>query len=415
MATQRIARLFNRITGRPSATTALSDPSRRKAAQDNTKLSLEGLEERLLPVVGPAQVLAPAQIAAVGYLSTSFPGGLQSSCTATLISQTKVLTAAHCVDTVLPTQTGGAFRARANAVTFSVGGPSGPAYQASGYFTSGGWNPTNNPIDSPHDFAIVTLARPVYGVQPYNLWLKTPQVGTTVYIVGFGQYTDGYGNVRDPAAQNGDLHKRMGTTTIDYVGAGRVFWRYDRGEASTGHGDSGGPQIACDSRGCGIISVTSGGYDFGRSVTGNPAPVPSSNTWAWNTRVDFWGRTICEAVANQNAGCSSIRSTFSSSARSFASNGAASFGAMRSGQSMMDFSTPALADITRSDGRHEEQGDLNAKLHSREVNGTGLQRGGNVDPSAYLVRSSTRAVDTALEHESVQEIQLDQLVSELDD
>ncbi len=185
-------------------------------------------------------------------------GGL---CTGTVIAPRVVLTAKHCVQ-----QPGAS--APSNPSSFWV--ITGPyAYRPQNSYTvssvaatPGVW--TENPRTGiqdlvGEDLALLTLSRPIEGVEPRLIRrdLPTDQIGRTVTLVGYGERPDGNAGVKYTA-----------TDTIQFIRNGVIYFG-----PSTCQGDSGGPMFQEDGR---IIGVTSFGVSAscGTGTSGQQAITP---------------------------------------------------------------------------------------------------------------------------------------------
>lgn len=199
----------------------------------------------------------------VGIVGSVRRGGF---CTGTMITDSHVLTAAHCAE-VIDSQTSG---------TFEVAGQL--------YRTSDIWiHPQYNSITLANDIAILELSEPVLTVTPSLIFRDEPLVGDILSIVGFG----GAGNGND--GSDGTFGtKRVGVTTIDDVTDTLVSWVFDDiSEANTAAGDSGGPGFIDIEGQWYIACITSGGTE----------PDSSLGDFAFNTRVDAYADWIDETVA----------------------------------------------------------------------------------------------------------------------
>lgn len=130
-----------------------------------------------------------------------------AGCTATLIGQRTVLTAAHCVP--------------ANSATFTLGGQTLHSAQVIAHPSYGGGNSG--------DVAVVILQQPVQGVSPSPIAVGGPQVGQSIVLVGFGKTGE---NANDYGT------KRMGANTVSQVGPTTFSFQ---GASNVCNGDSGGP------------------------------------------------------------------------------------------------------------------------------------------------------------------------------
>ena len=168
-------------------------------------------------------------------------------CTGTVISPTKLLTAAHCVD---PRTVGeGMVFEVLSGTTLGPGSPRVPV-------TDTTFDPAFDPdnITAGHDVGIVTLAFPTtitpvrFATAPFSV----PKNNKNLRIVGYGSNTHsntGSGTKRTATARVNDYDSlviHIGTTS-----------------KQTCHGDSGGPAFQSGNGVETIVGITSYGYDFG--------------------------------------------------------------------------------------------------------------------------------------------------------
>jgi secreted trypsin-like serine protease len=165
-------------------------------------------------------------------LNITSPKGAVSLCSGTVISSTKVLTAAHCFLTSnvasIVINNG---RADINAVSYSI---------------HPGVKVESNSIIN--DVAIVQAGSPINSPTLPILIGTTPQVGDMIGINGFG------------LDENGDLGTlKGGTMKISNVTANHVFAKYDGKLSNTCNGDSGGPATYTINGTVSVIGITSSG------------------------------------------------------------------------------------------------------------------------------------------------------------
>lgn len=161
--------------------------------------------------IGEQQTLINGKPVPAGeYLDVVYVSVSGSRCTATLVSDRTVITAAHCV------RTGG-------KLTFSV-----LQNQYSAVCTRSPIYPRKD-----HDIALCKTDRAVTGMKPRNVGTEKVKVGSTVTLLGFGCRRSGGGGGNDGTLYFGDAQV-LSFSNLDIVsgkGAALCF------------GDSGGPMM----------------------------------------------------------------------------------------------------------------------------------------------------------------------------
>lgn len=189
---------------------------------------------------------------------TPTPGGSTTgSCTATLVTPTVLLTAAHCIDGATAQTT-----AWVNNVTVPASQPS----------AASGWRRVKTMAKHPlyprpfanhgYDCAVLVLEEAVAGVAP-KTYRKTPLVGS----VGRAARIVGYGNTNGTTHTGGGTKREL-ATKIKEVRDG-VLAIGKRGAVSC-QGDSGGPAFV-DEDGVEVIAGVSSYGDIGCVETGSYA------------------------------------------------------------------------------------------------------------------------------------------------
>jgi len=176
--------------------------------------------------------------------------GYSGLCTATLIGQKTVLTAAHCIE------------GSASSHVFVAGGASYPAVAA--------YKHPNYAMDSSADIAVVILAQ-APPISPSVISTAAPWVGLQVTLVGFG-VTSEYGS------DSGT--KRIAKNTIKSVTQNVLTWSGASGSiGGTCYGDSGGPAFS-----------TINGKEVQVGITSSGTP-PCGNE-DFDTRVDTFAAWV---------------------------------------------------------------------------------------------------------------------------
>jgi secreted trypsin-like serine protease len=158
---------------------------------------------------------------AVVMVIINFANGSAGACTGTMITPTKVLTAAHCME---------------NAVNADV--LLGVSANKLAYITSNGWQIHPNFTRSANgalgsDVAVVNVPVPLPLPTVPILSSTAPQIGQKGVIFGYGTTgtADDYGQLRS------------GVMKIDAVDASRIFANYEGSTSNVCSGDSGGPLL----------------------------------------------------------------------------------------------------------------------------------------------------------------------------
>lgn len=127
-----------------------------------------------------------------------------------------------------------------------------------------------------NDIAVLTLKEPVEDVVPFSLTRREPVVGQPIVITGYGlTNAEGFQGFPDPADPETPIE---GNTAVgDFDGNSVYFFFKDLTDSDTCFGDSGGPLFTNYGSGAVLIGIVGGGT--------------SSGCWlgdiAWNERVDI--------------------------------------------------------------------------------------------------------------------------------
>lgn len=222
----------------------------------------------LLFVVLPLQTIRAATEIAKGTASTEWPavgamlfrpsgGSVSAECTATLISPTWVLTAAHCLE----------FSSNAQDYFFVMEPDYACCLASGGLPVAGIWaNPAYNGLA--HDQGLLQLASPVAGVTPLMVNNQAaPSVNSYLHQLGYGLIDGGVGNSL----------KQRGLVKVTGVDSTTLTYGSIQPYAQTCPGDSGGPGYGYATNGFPIVFATAS-YGFGPVTCGTSNDSGNSRT-----------------------------------------------------------------------------------------------------------------------------------------
>lgn len=170
-------------------------------------------------------------------------------CTGTLIASDVVLCAGHCV-----ADDNGKLTLADTAGIFRLGGVNyrtrkvvlHPTYRGFQGFQEGQF-----------DFSLLFLEQSIANITPTPLYRKTPVVGTSLTIAGYGSQGTGSTGPNNTYPSDGTIN--FGLTPLDEVTSTFIAWNFMQGESNTAPGDSGGPAFITEAGVAYVAGVTSGG------------------------------------------------------------------------------------------------------------------------------------------------------------
>jgi V8-like Glu-specific endopeptidase len=211
-----------------------------------------------------AVCLTDGQILAIGALMADYGQGLENYCTATLVSEDVVVTAAHCLldrwgDPINPAD-----------VSFAVGDDVASADEI---FAVSEVHPhTGYDGEAGHDVGVVVLSESAVAVLPQIEPLPVNRRDLTLRFVGELVQNVGYGQTHD----NPRNTRRWGTAEPVTEVLGLECEVYGNGFSSVCHGDSGGPSLyGFDDKAVKVVGTVSWGdttcvdYDHFCRMDGN--------------------------------------------------------------------------------------------------------------------------------------------------
>ncbi|MBK8254707.1 MAG: serine protease [Polyangiaceae bacterium] len=163
----------------------------------------------------------------------------QPFCTGTIVGTRSVLTAAHCIDQMDPSQ-----------VSFGIGAAA-DQLEAELKVVSGVQHPNWDSQSLTNDVAVLTLGEdsPIPAI-PLNPAMDDSWIGRKVTLVGYG--------VTDGTQQTGAGVKRMVDVTIDKLEPTTLHYTTQNGQTAC-NGDSGGPAFADENGQLYVAGITSYG------------------------------------------------------------------------------------------------------------------------------------------------------------
>ena len=245
---------------------------RRPNERTHRSLRLEPLESRVLlsgdaPIAPIVNGDAVSGWSPVGGLIRG-DSNLPADCTATLISNEHILTAAHCVDSdangVLDFgeyywRTTRGSDLRSNSVLYRVK----EVYIHPGYQII---RRNGDFVEARNDVAVLRLETLVRGVVPFDISRAAPQFGQTLTILGFGRTAE----IGDPLAPNG-LIRHRGYTYLNRVEPFTLGWDLTQAwESNIAPGDSGGPSFVYNSNGAPLVA---GVHSYGSTAASSPGAI----------------------------------------------------------------------------------------------------------------------------------------------